>query len=414
MSNNIKLPQYIWYNPREVEFPVPDTWQVTVNNITGYDSPALNPDKIRDAVVLPIGMPPLREYAKGKNAVAILFDDLTRSTRVSDIVPYVLEELSEAGIKDGQIRFIAAVANHQALDRISMVKKLGEDVVARFHVYNHCPFVNCTYAGTTSYGTKASINSEVMNCDLKIGIGQVVPHPQFGFSGGAKIVMPGVASYETVLDHHARIHQEWKQKQARLNPSLMGIIDDNPVNFDAREIARLAGLDMVIDCIVNMWGETVSLYAGALEPTYASSINKAKSHYVAANTRDNDIVIANAFIKASEYHVPLSTAQPAVASGGGDIVIIASSPAGDAVHYLSKFGTIMPGLVHHHKILSNVNRVIIYSEYPEVRILDHFVEREKVILTSDWDRVIGLLEKSHKPDAKVAVYPSADIQYFTG
>lgn len=414
MSKTIKLPQYIWFNPKEVEFTVPDSWRITINNIDGYGEPALNSNEIRDAIASPIGMKPLREYARGKNDVVVLFDDLSRSTRVSEIVPHVLAELAAAGIKDDQIRFIAAVANHQALDRISMVKKLGEDVVSRFRIYNHCPFVNCTYVGTTSYGTKASINSEVMNCDLKIGIGQVVPHPQFGFGGGAKIIMPGVASYETVVEHHTKIHQKWKQKQVKITPSFMGIIDGNPANLDAREIGKLAGIDMVIDCIVNMWGETMALYAGALEPTYTSSIERAKSHYVTVNTHDNDIVIANAFIKASEYHVPLSAAQPAVKPDGGDIVVIASSPYGDAVHYLSKFGTKIQGPTRHQHILPNINRVIIYSEYPEVRILDHFVEKDKVILTSNWSFIINLLEKSHKPDAKVAVYPSADIQYFAG
>src|SRR4030042_1538824 len=79
----------------------------------------------------PPRMPPLREYAKGKKEVAILFDDLTRSTRVFEIIPYILEELAEAGIQDDQVRFIAAIANHQALDRASMVKKLGEAMVRR-------------------------------------------------------------------------------------------------------------------------------------------------------------------------------------------------------------------------------------------------------------------------------------------
>jgi len=408
----ITLPQFIWYDPREVEFPIPDTWRVTVHNIAGYKEPELKPDEIRQAIANPIGMPPLREYARGKNDVAILFDDLSRSTQVAKIVPFVLEELNKADIRDNQLRFISAVANHQALDRISMVKKLGEDVVSRFLVYNHCPFLNCTKVGTTSYGTEASINIEVMNCDLKIGIGQVTPHPQFGFGGGAKIIMPGVASYDTVVAHHTRIHSEWRQKQIKINSSIMGVVDDNPANLDAREVARLAGLDMVIDSLVNMWGETVAVYAGALEPAYLKSIKKAKIHYLATNTRDSDIVIANAFIKACEYHVPLSTAQPAVNPAGGDIVIIADSPSGDIIHYLSKFGTRMPGNVHRHAILPNVNRIFIYTEYPEVRILEHFTDRDKVIQTSDWSHIISLLEKAHKSDAKVAVYPSADIQYF--
>ena len=92
-----------------------------------------------------------------------------------------------AGIADSQVRFICGVANHSALDRAGMAQKLGEDVMARFPVYNHCSFINCEYVGTTSFGTKAHINKEVMACDLKIAIGSILPHPQNGFSGGGKL-----------------------------------------------------------------------------------------------------------------------------------------------------------------------------------------------------------------------------------
>ena len=412
--NTVKLPQYIWYDPKEVEFPLPDRWQVTVHNIVGYNRPAMKPSEIRDAIASPIGMPPLREYAKGKNEAVIIFDDMTRSTKVSEIIPFLLEELSEAGISDNNIRFIAAVANHQALDRISMAKKLGDEVLARFPVYNHCPFMNCTYIGTTSYGTEASINSEVMHCDLKIGIGQLVPHISYGYSGGAKIMIPGVASYDTVTAHHSKTHKAWREERTKLGLSLMGVVDENPINADAQEIAKLAGLDMVIDCIINMWGDTVAILAGALESTYQVAVKEAKSHYIATNTRDNDIVIANAYIKASEPIIAWTAVQPAVSRQGGDVVIIANSPSGEVVHYLfDHFGKTIGGTVIRPQIIpSHINNLIIYTEYPELRMLNHFPNREKVVLTSDWSHVIKTLEKSHGIGAKVAVYPSADIHYF--
>ena len=92
--SSVKLPQYSWFNPREVEYRLPDDWQVTVHNIAGYDKPTLTPEEIKKAVISPTGMPPLREYARGKKDVVILFDDLTRSTRAFEIVPYILEELA--------------------------------------------------------------------------------------------------------------------------------------------------------------------------------------------------------------------------------------------------------------------------------------------------------------------------------
>jgi len=415
VTNVIKLPQYIWYEPREVEFPLPDSWEVAVHHIAGYDRPAMTPDEIRAAIVSPIGMPPLREMAKGKKEVVIIFDDMTRSTPVSEILPPILQELAEAGIADHQIRFVAAIANHQALDRLSIVKKLGEEVMSRFPVYNHCPFMNCTYVGTTSFGTEVSINSEVMYCDLKIGIGQISPHISHGFSGGAKIIMPGVASYETVTAEHSQTHKVWRDGIKNRGISCMGIFDDNPMNADVREIGQMAGLDMKVDCIVNMWGQPVEIFAGALEPTYKKAVEKAKSHYIVANTRDNDIVIANAYVKASECQTAWVNAYTAVSPKGGDVVVIANSPSGQVIHYLlDTFGKNICGNIRRqYTIPPHVNHFILYTEYPELRSVDHFPQKDKVLLMSNWQEVTRLLEQFHGATAKVAVYPSADIQYST-
>jgi len=106
--NTIKLSQPAWYDPKEFVLSLPDGWQVEVCNMAGYNRSALTPDEIKAAISKPIGIPPIRELAKGKKEVVIIFDDMTRVTRVAEIVPFVLEELAEAGIPDSSIRFIMA------------------------------------------------------------------------------------------------------------------------------------------------------------------------------------------------------------------------------------------------------------------------------------------------------------------
>ena len=411
--SSVKLPQYIWHNQKDVEYPLPDSWKTTVHNIAGHNNPALKLAGIKKAIASPIGMPPLRELAKGKKQVVIIFDDMTRGTRVYEIVPAVLEELHAAGITDNQIRFIAAVANHQALDRSAMAKKLGEDIVARFPVFNHTSFIHCSYIGTSSYGTKVSINDEVMRCDLKIAIGSVVPHPQYGFGGGAKIILPGVAAYETVKQHHQVTHAAWAAEQRKKGLQLRGTIQNSPINADAREVARMSGLDMVIDCILNSQGETTAVYAGALEPTYQAAVKEALSHYLAPNTKDNDIVIANAFIKASESSMA-SAAMPAINPKGGSFVLLSNSPTGQVVHYLfDSFGKpVDEGGGHGPRIAPHIKNYIIYSEFPEARAMERFTGQERALMTSDWSAVIKRLKKTHGAGSKVAVYPNADTMYF--
>jgi len=160
--NTVTLPQLPWHGTKELRLPLPDNWQVES-----------------------IGIAPIREFARGKKEVVIIFDDMTRVTRVAKIVPFVLKELAEAGIPDNKIRFICGLGSHGTLNQLDFSKKLGKATIARFPVYNHNPFAHCTYVGTTNtYGTKLYINEEVMKGDLKIAIGLVVPHPVSGFGGG--------------------------------------------------------------------------------------------------------------------------------------------------------------------------------------------------------------------------------------
>ncbi len=180
-----KLPQLAWYDPKELQVFFPDSWDVEVCNIAGYDQPALSDDQIRDIIANPVGMPPIREAASGKKDVVIIFDDMARVTRVAKIVPHILSELAAAGISEDNIRFITATGSHGPLDRIDLVKKLGEDVLARYSVYNHNCFDNCACVGTTSYGTEVCLNAEFMSCDFKIAIGSSTPHPAAVFSDPA-------------------------------------------------------------------------------------------------------------------------------------------------------------------------------------------------------------------------------------
>ncbi|GAI48262.1 unnamed protein product, partial [marine sediment metagenome] len=126
----------------------------------------------------------------------------------------------------------------------------------------------CTYVGTTStYRTRVYANEEVMKCDLKIAIGSVVPHPGAGFGGGGKIILPGVVSFATIDWNHmmaAKGRQEHRDKPI----AGMGIFDNNPIRYDIDEAANLVGLDVLINCVVNMWGETVAIFTGAMKPAH--------------------------------------------------------------------------------------------------------------------------------------------------
>ncbi len=409
----LKLPQMAWDGTKALELPVTDSWQIEISHMAGYNRPALTTDQIKTAVTQNlIDSPPIRELAKGKKEVAIIFDDMTRVTRVADIVPFVLEELAEAGIPDKRIRFITALGCHGAMNRFDFIKKLGEETVARFPVYNHNPFANCTYVGTTTtFGTKVCVNEEVMKCDLRIAIGSVVPHPRSGFGGGGKIILPGVTSFETTEYNHKMFFKILQEQ----GPTVIGfgIFDNNPARIDIEEAATLAGLDVLINGIVNSWGETIAIFAGALKPTYAAAVKDAKDHYLTPRPKDKDIVIANTFAKSNEAWIGIPITYKSLKPEGGDVVIIANNPGGQVTHYLlGPFGeTIWGPLRRERQIPQQVNRLLVYSEYPDLSSRAWFGTTDKTQFVHKWDNVMSILQESHGKDAKVVVYPNAEIQY---
>ncbi len=404
-----KLPNLQWDGPEDLEISLPDTWDVDVCNIAGYNRPALSDEQINTVVRNPIGMSPLREMAKGKENVVILFDDLTRGTKPANIVPHILAELAEAGIPDENIRFICAAGAHAPLDRMSLVKKLGEDVVRQYAVYNHNAFDSCMHVGTTSYGTEVYVNAEYMQCDLKIAVASMVPHPFAVFGGGGKIILPGICSMETMMANHSipmggDERSNWEINTRRL---------------DMEEAAALAGLDMLFEGILNGWGQTSSLYAGALDVVRDAAIQEAKEHYLAKRVKDMDIIILNAYVKASESGTAMRIAQGATAAQNADVVMIGNPTEGPVLHYLmgnwGKFTAeqyrkyklpIRGNLVPQKNTKKSPYRTINFSQYP----VGVSKARGGTIL-DNWQDVLKLLVEAHPRKAKVALYPNATIAY---
>ena len=416
MTQFVRLPQMAWNTPREISLSFPGEWQIEVYNMAGYDRRAMTRVEIKKVLENTIGTAPIKELARGKKEVAIIFDDMSRITNVKQIVPFILKDLEEAGVTEDKIRFFAALGAHGALNRTDFVKKLGDKIVRRFPVYNHNPFGKCEYVGTTQFGTRVLLNAEIMKCDLKIGIGSIVPHPMAGFGGGSKIIIPGIASIETIEAFHRLM-----RKIAKENPDKpvtgMGVYDNNPQHLNIEEAGTFAGLFVKIDCIVNAWGQTTALYAGVPRLEHAAGASFAKGHYLTQRAENKDIVIANAFAKVNEFEIVLDAARPAVSSKGGDIVICCDVPGGHATHYvLGPFGPddMMTG--HDLRLRAglppNINNLIIYSRYPDIASRGYFKEENKVLFMSRWEDVLLHLQNKYPGDAKVAVFPNADIQYF--
>lgn len=87
MTNTIRLPQLPWEDSKELELALPENWQVNICYMAGYQQPAMTDEQIKASIANFIGSRPIRELARRKNEVVILFDDICRVTRVAKVVP---------------------------------------------------------------------------------------------------------------------------------------------------------------------------------------------------------------------------------------------------------------------------------------------------------------------------------------
>jgi len=145
----------------------------------------------------------LGELARAKRRVIVLFDDLSRWTPAYSLAPPLVAALQRAGVEASRIHFMAAIGSHRAMGREEMALKLGRQIVGRYAVSNHdCYREDAVELGTGRYGTPIRINREVVEADLVIGLGMMTNHGFAHSSGGAKIILPGVAHVDTIRINH--------------------------------------------------------------------------------------------------------------------------------------------------------------------------------------------------------------------
>jgi nickel-dependent lactate racemase len=404
----IEIPRRLWYDNSSSTIELPDTWDVQVLPMRGRDRPPLLPADIQHAIKNPIGSLPLSELARGKSSAVIVFDDITRPTRISEIAPVVIRELVAGGMGEDDIAFVAALGNHGAHTHHEFRKKLGLTITERFAVYNHNPHDHCVFVGTTSHGTKVSVNRGVMEADLRIGIGCVTAHINTGFSGGGKIILPGVASIDSAAHYHIEV------KAGAPETTGPGTGDQNILRKDIDEAARMAGLHFKIDAIVNERGQTTALFAGDFRQEHEEAVKLAREVYsVGRRPQGCRLVIANAFVKANEMFIAARIGASALADGTGTVVIIADSPEGQIPHYLQRsFGRAHGGRQVSPTEIPPGVRIIVVAPQWDATSTDWVKNPEVITRTRDWGETLSLLGREFGPGTRAAVLPEASIIYF--
>lgn len=407
----ISIPSRRWHENRERTLTFPDQWNVDNLSSPGFDKPGLSPAEIKEKIEHPLGGPNLEEMARDKRQAVIVFDDMTRPTPVREVAPYVLKSLHRAGMKKDQIRFVWSLGAHGVYDMISARKKLGGEIVDQYAVYNHDPFQNTVRLGRTPTGLELWFNREVMACDLKIGIGCISAHVHVGFGGGAKIILPGIAGIESINQFHNQFYRD---------PSRAGLgnFDDNIMRAECDAAGDITGLNFKVHCLINRRGEITNLYAGPFRETHTAGAEEGKEHYGIPHATGYDIVVCNAYGKASESAIAHRFATPALKPGAvGTAVLISDAPEGQVFHYVFRsWGTGYGGRHYEPKIRGsldrgNMKKLIVFSPYPDRGGLDLFCHIDDATIIKTWSEVLATLEKEYPGKAKVAVVQDGTMQY---
>ncbi|MEW6442264.1 MAG: lactate racemase domain-containing protein [bacterium] len=404
----LSLPQLLWYGNGTLEIELPETWQVECCPMRGAARPPLTLAQIEEAIRKPIGTAGLKELARGKKRAVLLFDDMTRPTRTHEIAPILVRELTAGGIREEDITFVCALGTHGALTMNEFRKKLGPGIVERFRVFNHNIYENCVDVGTTPRGTRMRVNREYMEADLKVAVGCVTAHAQVGFSGGGKIILPGVSHVDSIAHYHIDVEAMGKETTG------LGNFDRNILRFEIEEAARMAGIDFLVNVTVNGRGATSALFAGDWREVHEAAVRLAKELYAAdPRPMDKDLVIANAFVKANEMGIAVLLGVLALKDFAGTVVVIADSPEGQVVHYLlGRFGTSYGGRQYPIAAIPPSIRLIVMAPHLDRNSGDWFSNPEVITWTRDWAQTLEVLRQTVKPDARVAVVPNATMQYY--
>jgi len=390
-----------WFGDRDLELAFPSGWQV--ETFGPADGEAMSDSQIEAAFANPIGTRRLSELAAGKRSPCIVVDDLSRPTPTFRLLPFIFRELREAGIEASDVLILAGVANHRPMMRADFRKKIGEQALKICRVRNHFSWDNCVSIGKTSHGTPVEINAEFMASDLRILVGSILPHLATGFSGGAKLLIPGVASNATAAAWHGPNGPA--RALAEVSP---------PARTDIEEGARMVGVDCIVNVIPNSRREITGLVVGDVVQAQRRGVELGRPVFSTPTPVDFDVCVLSAYPKDNEFlqhdlaYNPWHTAPEPIVHEGGTVVVATASSEGPGFHSLegprmrlwpgpSLRGPVAPRTLAF--LAPGINRNDLMG-----------IEDARVHVFGTWQQTLKLLSRLYGGHARVAVFPCAAMQ----
>jgi nickel-dependent lactate racemase len=222
---------------------------------------------IVEAMEHPIGCAPLPETLKPRSKVVVLTGDrfTDQMLGVRDRLGMsLLDYLNRLGVRDEDVTLVYAPGSHPSP---RWRETLGPELLGRVRAIRHDCYdeASLAYLGVTAHCTPLWVNREVVEADFRLGIGEISPNLQGGWCGGGKIILPGVAGWDTIEQNHYGVLTE---------VNTLGLADGNPMRRDMEEAARMARLDFKVDVLVDRHARIVDVFAGDLVAEHRAALDR--------------------------------------------------------------------------------------------------------------------------------------------
>jgi lactate racemase len=286
-------------------------------------SPDIPAPDLAACLASPIGTPPLAELLRDARArtVLVLVDDLTRPTPQRDMLPVVLDAVVAAGIAERDITVLVATGLHRGMSSAELEERFGPRVTGRFRVMYHDArdVGSLVHLGDAADGTPILVNRLVRSHDVLLSVGCIEPHRVAGFSGGAKMVQPGICGEEVTASIHWR---GW----LREGEELYGV-PDNPIRREMEAIGASAGLRFIVNVVLDADGRPRGYFCGDPRFAFREGCRKALE-LCSVETEPADIVVADSWPFDRDLWQACKAVSVAelVVRPGGTIVLVTPCP----------------------------------------------------------------------------------------
>ena len=282
---------------------------------------------VEAALDSPIASAPILELARGKQTAAISVCDITRPAPNRITLPPLLKRLHQAGISKENIIILIATGLHRAATREEVDIIVGPEIAAAYRVISHNARARDEhrFLGETRRGTPVYVDERFVSADLHITLGFVEQHLMLGFSGGRKLIVPGLAAQETIkVIHSPRFIREPLATE--------GSIEGNPLHDELLECARMVRHDFIVDTALTQDRKIAGVFAGNPVKAHAAGVQFVEKTCLEEIDEPADLVITSAAgfpLDLTFYQsVKGVTAATHLAKPGGRILLIAQCAEG--------------------------------------------------------------------------------------